>query len=624
MNELFVNIKVDREERPDLDQIYQTRASDARRSAAAAGRSRCSSRREQLPVLRRHLLPEDRALRHAGVSASCSCASRAVLPRAQATRSRAQNERSSTRSAAHAPGGAGDCDDAARARRSPTASRALKQSFDAEHGGFGGAPKFPHPAELELLPAHATRATGDDSTRCTMVSAHARAHGAGRHLRPARRRLLPLQRRRDLDDPALREDALRQRAAAARSTRTRGPPRGKPLFARVARRPRRGSCARCSRREGGYYSSLDADSEHEEGKFYVWTPRRGRGAARPPRSTRWPRRTTASTQPPNFEGKHWHLAIAQPLEAVAAALGASRTSARSCSTRRARKLLAAREQRVRPGRDEKVLVELERAHDRAAWRARARVRPRRLARLGARARSTSSAPTLWQDGRARSPRTRTAARTSTPISTTTRSCSTRCSSCCRRDFARDDLAFARELADVLLDAFEDRARRLLLHRHDHERLIHRPKPVTTTRCRRATASRRSRCSARPPDRRAALPRRGRAHASRRSIRRCSASRAASARSRSRSRNASRRRDVIVLRGPTPRLRPWRKELAPEYRPHERAGGDRRRGRRAARRPRQAGAAGPGQRLGLPRALPACRRCPRWPALRRLLGGAGIK
>ena len=76
-----------------------------------------------------------------------------------------------------------------------------------------------------------------------------------------------------------------------------------------------------------------------------------------------------------------------------------------------------------------------------------------------------------------SPPTRTAARTSTPISTTTPSCSLRCSSCCRSAFDAADLAFARELADVLLEQFEDaEAGGFFFTAHDHEQLMHRPKP----------------------------------------------------------------------------------------------------------------------------------------------------
>jgi len=107
--------------------------------------------------------------------------------------------------------------------------------------------------------------------------------------------------------------------------------------------------------EGGYYSSLDADSEHEEGKFYVWSQEevavlltRDEQAIVSPHF--------GLDQDANFEGSHWHLYIAKPLERVAADLGVEISAAERLLASARQKLYAAREERVHPGRDEKVLT----------------------------------------------------------------------------------------------------------------------------------------------------------------------------------------------------------------------------------------------------------------------------
>ena len=68
--------------------------------------------------------------------------------------------------------------------------------------------------------------------------------------------------------------------------------------------------------EGGFYSSLDADSEHEEGKFYVWRPDAVEAALD---AEEWAvaSRHWGLDGPPNFEGEAWHLRVAVPLAEVA-------------------------------------------------------------------------------------------------------------------------------------------------------------------------------------------------------------------------------------------------------------------------------------------------------------------
>ncbi len=140
------------------------------------------------------------------------------------------------------------------------AARKLASDTDRAHGGFGAAPKFPHPQALDLM-LRRSWATGDALIRDAAVLTP-RRDVARRHPRPGWRWLPSIQRRRALVGAALREDALRQRAARSRvparvpGERARGHARGLHANARLhgaraappRRRVRRVAGCRQSRR----------------------------------------------------------------------------------------------------------------------------------------------------------------------------------------------------------------------------------------------------------------------------------------------------------------------------------------------------------------------------------------
>src|ERR687889_2777925 len=106
--------------------------------------------------------------------------------------------------------------------------------------------------------------------------------------------------------------------------------------------------------EGGFYSAEDADSEGEEGKFYVWTPE-DLEAALDPDEASLAARYWDVTERGNFEGKNI-LHVVRPPEAVADEFGLSPEELWDRIVRIRAKLFAVREGRVRPGRDEKILA----------------------------------------------------------------------------------------------------------------------------------------------------------------------------------------------------------------------------------------------------------------------------
>ena len=180
MNERFVCIKLDREERPDLDAIYmeacQAMTGHGRLAAERVPHARAGA------VLRRHLLPAGAAHGHAELARRCS----RPWPRpgtSAATRSAPAASGIAERLRGGAAAASRPTEPLDAGARSTSAVDGLRASYDAGNGGFGGAPKFPPASALEFL----LRRGETDMSR-----AHAARDGLGRHVRPGRRRLRPL------------------------------------------------------------------------------------------------------------------------------------------------------------------------------------------------------------------------------------------------------------------------------------------------------------------------------------------------------------------------------------------------------------------------------------------------
>ena len=170
MNRLFVNIKVDREERPDLDTVYQ-------QALAVMGQQggwplTMFLTPERRAVLGRHLLPARAALRPAGL--------RQVLEQvAELWRSRQRTASTSNRDCHRAARcsslSAPEAGEHRRTRPWPSGWHAqIAEHFDTVHGGLAGAPKFPQAPLLRLIWDTALR-TGDQTLR-QRIAAHARPH----------------------------------------------------------------------------------------------------------------------------------------------------------------------------------------------------------------------------------------------------------------------------------------------------------------------------------------------------------------------------------------------------------------------------------------------------------------
>ncbi|HET7198403.1 MAG TPA: hypothetical protein VFI86_07030, partial [Burkholderiales bacterium] len=237
-----------------------------------------------------------------------------------------------------------------------------------------------------------------------------------------------------------------------------------PAFEQAARDTAQWLMREMQSPEGGYFSSLDADSEHEEGRFYVWTREEAQALLSAQEYAAFARRF-ALDAPANFEGRYWHLhAAAQPGEGEAALIAAARA-----------KLFAAREKRVRPGRDDKVLV---------SWNALAIRGMAHAGRIFGRPDWLASARravefvrgAMWQGGRLRATYKDGRAQLDAYLDDYAFLVAALLE-LLQAEFAVRDLDWARQLADLLLEQFEDaELGGFFFTAREHERLFHRPKP----------------------------------------------------------------------------------------------------------------------------------------------------
>ena len=336
MNEHYIYIKVDREERPDIDSLYMTAVQ------AMSGQGGWPLNVFTDPgwhaVLRRNLLAAGGPDGHAVVPAGARCGRRDVGLEAGRNRPARRAD----------PGDAGAATYGVRSMAGMSTLESIERAvehlggqFDPLNGGFGGAPKFPQAPVLEFL----LRAQHllNDHQPLDMAVGNARKDGPRRYLRPDRRRISPVCGRQCVAGPAFREDALRQRPARAGRTSTPTGSSGRELYRRTAEQTLDYVLREMTAESGGFYAAQDADSEGVEGKFYVWTLDEIR-AALSPEDAAIAESYFGVREGGNFEGASI-LTITGDPEAFTDELERIRN-----------RLYDARSRRVWPGRDEKIIT----------------------------------------------------------------------------------------------------------------------------------------------------------------------------------------------------------------------------------------------------------------------------
>jgi len=344
MNETFVCIKVDREERPDVDGIYMTVCQIM--TGSGGWPLTILMTPERKPFFAGTYIPKENRHGRVGMIELIQGVQRVWKTRHGDVLSSAEQvtmalQKASAESSAGDPPGKTAC---------RAAYEALSGQFDEGHGGFGGAPKFPSPHHFLFLLRYWKR-TGEPMA-LEMVGKSLSAMRRGgvydhlgfgfhRYSTDARWRLPHFEKM--LYDQAMLSMAYLEAFQAT----------GKEIFSETAGEIFTYVLRDLKAPGGGFFCAEDADSEGEEGKFYQWTESEIRGALDPAEAA-----LVIDTFGVEKEGNFLDEATRVRTGRNVLFLAKSPEVATRATFEGAReKLFRAREQRARPGRDDKILTD---------------------------------------------------------------------------------------------------------------------------------------------------------------------------------------------------------------------------------------------------------------------------
>ncbi|MBH98358.1 MAG: thioredoxin domain-containing protein [Rhodospirillaceae bacterium] len=462
MNDLFINIKVDREERPDIDKVYQT-AHQLMARAPGGWPLTVFLTPNQLPIFTGTYFPRELF--------------KQILERVETYyQSNAINIKKQGQELQKALQRLDQTEKSSKLTLEPLkeARRKLESIFDDKYGGFGSAPKFPHPTHINSLLAaweKSAKKEPPDLQSLFMASLTLKRMGEGGlydHLKGGFFRYsvdqhwsIPHFEKMLYDNATLLSSYSDAHAAT-----------DEILFKQIAIETADWIIDDMQDEKGGYYSAIDADSEGEEGKYYVWTQNQVKDVLNEDEHL-IASKYFGLTNQPNFEQKTWHLQKSIPLQEIKTSLPKNQINKKLESGKA--KLLSAREQRIAPQKDKKILVSWNGLTIKAMARAARNLDRPDLAQsatdavdfIRSRLWKNGRLLAVYKDGKARFPAylddyAFLAAGLIELLQYRWRS---------------EDLALTYSLMKVVLEQFEDADGGFFFTSHDHENLIHRPKQL---------------------------------------------------------------------------------------------------------------------------------------------------
>jgi len=470
MNKHFINIKVDREERPDLDKIYQTTHSLLTSSSGGWPLTVFLSPENQVPFFAGTYFPDKP--RHN--MPSFSQVMNMVADAYENKQSEIQQQEVSIENILKDISSYHPANTPLNSLPLDLARKQLESTFDKNTGGFSDAPKFPHPDMLERSLRHyiflkSQNKTDQAALHITTFTLDKMALGgfqdqiAGGFFRYSTDELWMIPHfEKMLYDNAQLLNLYTQAHLVTHSS----------LYKQTAEATADWLIREMQTKEGGYCSALDADTEKEEGKTYVWQPQQIKELLNEKEYNAFNEKYDLSHDA-NFEGS-WHLHSNTSDETIASKLNIDTTELKLLLSSARIKLLSHRNTRSQPGRDDKIL---------SAWNA---LMIRGMSQAGRRFNNnvyTASAikaanfirETLWRNNR---------------LLASYKDGNTHLNAylddyayllqslleLLQNKWSNQNYLWAKEIADSLLDNFEDKQDGgFYFTSHDHEQLLYRSK-----------------------------------------------------------------------------------------------------------------------------------------------------
>jgi uncharacterized protein YyaL (SSP411 family) len=360
LNEHFVCIKVDREERPDIDTIYMTALTQLDQQGGwPLSMFLTEDGKPVVGFTYRH--PDDKEVNGEtlkGFKSILDIVRREFEKEPKKLKAQADRLAEATSDALAGTARGLALVDLERPLVKD-ALDALAEQFDPVHGGFGGkrrkfaGPKFPMPSHLLLLLQEAGRAQKDTLAAPALFTLDQMAQGGiydqiggGFHRYSTDRTWTVPHFEKMLYDQAQLVEAY---ALAHRATR-------KPHYARVVRETLDFVLREMTSPEGGFYSALDAETDAEEGRFYVWTDKELRAAVLDADERALLAKVYGLDDGVNFEGKYHILRLKRPLAEIAESMNLTEDALLAKLVPLRQKLFDERSKRKRPFLDTKILT----------------------------------------------------------------------------------------------------------------------------------------------------------------------------------------------------------------------------------------------------------------------------